>query len=219
MALSFLDRALRMGESKQYRQYEQRVEEINGFEPELELDSDDELRARVNGLRERAREGESLDDLLPECFAIVRETAKRQVGMRHFDVQLIGGMVLHGGAIAEMKTGEGKTLTATLAVVLNTLAGRGVHLVTVNDYLARRDAEWMGPIYSALGMSVGVLQNMQDYEDKQAAYEADATYGTNSEFGFDYLRDNMAPSLEAKVQHGGRAKPENWDVGDLEQKK
>ena len=124
------------------------------------------------------------------------------MGMRHFDVQLIGGMVLHGGNIAEMKTGEGKTLTATLAVVLNALAGKGVHLVTVNDYLARRDAEWMSPIYHGLGLTVGVLQNMQSYEDKHVAYGADITYGTNSEFGFDYLRDNMATALEEKVQRG-----------------
>ena len=124
--------------------------------------------------------------------------------MRHFDVQLIGGMVLHGGNIAEMKTGEGKTLTGTLAVALNALAGKGVHVVTVNDYLARRDAEWMSPIYEGLGMTVGVLQNMQPYEDKHAAYACDVTYGTNSEFGFDYLRDNMATSIEEKVQHGGR---------------
>src|SRR5438874_4144194 len=130
------------------------------------------------------------------------------MGMRHFDVQLIGGMVLHDGAIAEMKTGEGKTLTATLAVVLNSLGGRGVHVVTVNDYLARRDATWMKPIYDMLGVSVGVLQNMQPYEEKRAAYAADVTYGTNSEFGFDYLRDNMATTLEEKVQHGGREKPE-----------
>ena len=129
--------------------------------------------------------------------------------MRHFDVQLIGGMVLHDGAIAEMRTGEGKTLTATTAVVLNALAGRGVHVVTVNDYLARRDALWMKPIYDALGMSVGILQTMQSYEDKQLAYACDITYGTNSEFGFDYLRDNMATTLEEKVQHGGREKPES----------
>src|SRR5207248_573489 len=159
-------------------------------------------------LRERARNGESLDDLLFECFALVREAGKRSMGMRHFDVQLIGGMVLHDGAIAEMKTGEGKTLTATLPVVLNSLAGRGVHLVTVNDYLARRDAMWMKPIYDLVGVSVGVLQNMQPYEEKRDAYAADVTYGTNSEFGFDYLRDNMATTLEEKVQHGGRPKPE-----------
>ena len=128
------------------------------------------------------------------------------MGMRHFDVQLIGGMVLHGGNIAEMKTGEGKTLTATLAVVLNALAGKGVHVVTVNDYLARRDAEWMSPIYDGLGLTVGVLQNMQPYEEKRVAYAADITYGTNSEFGFDYLRDNMATSLEEKVQHGGASR-------------
>ena len=153
--MGILDRALNVGEGKQFRRYEQRVAEINAFEPELELDSDEELRARLDGLRERARGGESLDDLLPECFAIVRETGRRRMAMRHFDVQLIGGMVLHGGSIAEMRTGEGKTLTATLAVVLNTLAGAGVHVVTVNDYLARRDAEWMTPIYEALGVTVG----------------------------------------------------------------
>ena len=142
------------------------------------------------------------DDLLPETFALVREAGRRTLGMRHFDVQLIGGMVLHDGSIAEMKTGEGKTLTATLPVVLNALAGKGVHLVTVNDYLARRDAEWMNPIYQALGIDVGILQNMQPYDAKKLAYNADATYGTNSEFGFDYLRDNMAKSLEEKVQRG-----------------
>jgi preprotein translocase subunit SecA len=202
--MGLLDRALNIGEAKQFREYEKRVARINAFEPELELESLGDLRERIDLLRERARNGEALADLLPETFAIVRETGRRTMGMRHFDVQLIGGMVLHGGSIAEMKTGEGKTLTATLAVVLNSLAGSGVHLVTVNDYLARRDAEWMSPIYDALGVSVGVLQNMQSYEDKQAAYAADVTYGTNSEFGFDYLRDNMATSLEEKVQNGGR---------------
>jgi len=202
--MSLLDRALRAGESKQFKTYEKRVERINAYEPELELETDDELRARMDVLRERARNGESLDDLLYECFAIVREVAKRTMGMRHFDVQLIGGMVLHDGAIAEMRTGEGKTLTATLPVVLNSLAGLGVHVVTVNDYLARRDAEWMSPIYDALGVSWGVLQNMMPYEEKRAAYAADVTYGTNSEFGFDYLRDNMATSMDQKVQHGGR---------------
>src|SRR5436190_11393886 len=188
--MSFLDRALRMGEAKKFKTYEQRVGRINLFEEELELESDAELRERMDALRERAREGETLDDLLYETFAIVREASKRTLGLRHFDVQMIGGMVLHDGSIAEMKTGEGKTLTATLPVVLNSLAGRGVHLVTVNDYLARRDAMWMKPIYDLLGVSVGVLQNMQPYEEKRDAYAADVTYGTNSEFGFDYLRDN-----------------------------
>jgi preprotein translocase subunit SecA len=206
--MSFLDRALRMGEAKKFKTYEQRVSRINLYEEELEHYEDSELREAADELRERARGGEPLNDLLYECFALVREAAKRSMGMRHFDVQLIGGMVLHDGAIAEMKTGEGKTLTATLAVVLNSLSGRGVHVVTVNDYLARRDAMWMKPIYDMLGVSVGVLQNMQPYEEKREAYAADVTYGTNSEFGFDYLRDNMAKSLDEKVQHGGRPKPE-----------
>jgi preprotein translocase subunit SecA len=206
--MSFLDRALRMGEAKKFKSYEQRVGRINDFEDEFEHYTDAELREAADELRERARDGESLDELMYECFGLVREAGKRSMGMRHFDVQMIGGMVLHDGAIAEMKTGEGKTLTATLAVVLNSLAGRGVHLVTVNDYLARRDAMWMKPIYDMLGVSVGVLQNMQPYEEKREAYAADVTYGTNSEFGFDYLRDNMATTLEEKVQHGGREKPE-----------
>jgi preprotein translocase subunit SecA len=214
---SILDRALNVGESKKFKSYQKRVALIGAFEGELEHDSDAELRARMDVLRERAVEGDSLDELLPECFAIVRETGKRQMGMRHFDVQLIGGMALHEGQIAEMKTGEGKTLTATLAVVLNSLAvgdpepdgegeskprRRGVHVVTVNDYLARRDAEWMSPIYDALGVTVGVIENMQGYEEKQEAYACDVVYGTNSEFGFDYLRDNMAKDLAEKVQRG-----------------
>ncbi|HEX3517398.1 MAG TPA: preprotein translocase subunit SecA [Solirubrobacteraceae bacterium] len=212
---SLLDRALNVGESKKRKTYEKRVALIGAFEAELEHDSDAELRERMDALRERAAEGESLDALLPECFAIVRETGKRTMGMRHFDVQLIGAMALHEGQIAEMKTGEGKTLTATLAVALNSLAvherdpeseeppqRKGVHLVTVNDYLARRDAEWMSPIYDALGVTVGVLQNMQAYEEKQRAYACDVVYGTNSEFGFDYLRDNMAKDLSEKVQRG-----------------
>jgi preprotein translocase subunit SecA len=202
--MGILEKALNLGESKRFKEYEKRIARIAAYEPELELESDDELRDRIVALRERAQSGESLDDLLPETFAIVRETGKRKMGMRHFDVQLVGGMAIHGGNIAEMKTGEGKTLTATLPVILNALAGKGVHLVTVNDYLARRDAEWMSPIYDALGITWGVLQNNQEYEDKQVAYSADVTYGTNSEFGFDYLRDNMATSLEEKVQHGGR---------------
>ncbi len=200
--MSIIERALRVGEAKKYKSYEQRVSRINAFEPEMELLTDSELREHADRLRERAGGGEPLDDLLYESFALTREAGRRTLGMRHFDVQLVGGMVLHDGAIAEMKTGEGKTLTATLAVVLNTLAGESVHLVTVNDYLARRDADWMGPIYDALGVSVGVLQNMQSYEDKHASYAAGVTYGTNSEFGFDYLRDNMAVDLEEKVQRG-----------------
>jgi preprotein translocase subunit SecA len=209
--MSFLDRALRMGEAKKFKAYEQRVGRINLYEEELEHYDDAELREAADELRQRGRDGESLDELLYECFALVREAAKRTMEMRHFDVQMIGGMVLHDGSIAEMKTGEGKTLTATTAVVLNSLAGRGVHVVTVNDYLARRDAMWMKPIYDMLGVSVGVLQNMQPYEEKREAYAADVTYGTNSEFGFDYLRDNMATSLEEKVQHGGRPKPEEGE--------
>src|SRR5918998_926876 len=211
--MSILDRALRLGEGKQFKQYAKRVERINAWEPELELLDDDELRGHADRLRERARDGEPLDDLLPETFAVVRETSRRTLGMRHFDVQLIGGMVLHAGSIAEMRTGEGKTLTATTAVVLNALAGQGVHLVTVNDYLARRDADWMRPIYEALGLTIGVLQNMQPTEEKRAAYAADITYGTNSEFGFDYLRDNMATTLEEKVQHGGRVGEEGKPIG------
>jgi preprotein translocase subunit SecA len=206
--MSILDRALNIGEGKKSKEYQKQVTLIGAFEPELERESDEGLRARMDGLRERAANGESLNDLLPECFAVVRETGRRTMGMRHFDVQLIGAMALHDGCIAEMKTGEGKTLTATLAVVLNSLAVRedgqrkGVHVVTVNDYLARRDAEWMSPIYDALGVSVGILQNMQAYEDKQYAYSCDVVYGTNSEFGFDYLRDNMAKDLSEKVQRG-----------------
>jgi preprotein translocase subunit SecA len=191
-----------MGESRQFREHEKRVESINRIEPEMELLDDSELREEADKLRERARNGESLDELLPEAFALVREAARRTIGQRHFDVQLIGGMVLHGGSIAEMKTGEGKTLTATLPVFLNSLSGDSVHLVTVNDYLARRDAEWMGPIYDALGVSVGVIQESDGPEERRAAYASDVVYGTNSEFGFDYLRDNMAGSLENTVQRG-----------------
>jgi len=204
-AMGLLDRALNIGESKQFREYEKRVSAISDFEPELQELDDAALRGRIDTLRTAVQSGEStLDDVLEECFAIVREAGWRKMKMRHFDVQMVGGMVLHGGNIAEMKTGEGKTLTATLAVCLNALAGKGVHLVTVNDYLARRDAEWMSPIYDVLGFSWGVLQNMQEGEAKISAYASDITYGTNSEFGFDYLRDNMAQSIEEKVQHGGR---------------
>jgi preprotein translocase subunit SecA len=201
--MSIFERALRMGEQKKFKQFEKHVSRINDLEPEFELLEDEELREEIDALRERARNGESLDDLLFECFALVREAAKRSLGMRHFDVQLIGGMVLHAGDIAEMKTGEGKTLTATLPIVLNTLAGESVHLVTVNDYLARRDANWMKPIYDALGVSVGILQSDErNPAVKRDAYAADVTYGTNSEFGFDYLRDNLAVSVDDRVQRG-----------------
>src|SRR5919202_2700262 len=154
-----IDRALRLGEGRQFKDYERRVAQINRIEPEMELLEDAEIRESADELRGRARGGESLEDLLPEAFALCREAARRTIGQRHFDVQLIGGMVLHDGSIAEMRTGEGKTLTATLAVFLNTLAGDPVHLVTVNDYLARRDALWMKPIYDALGVTVGVIQS------------------------------------------------------------
>ncbi len=200
MAKGLIDRALRLGEGRQFKEYERRVASINRIEDEMELLEDAEIRSEADELRERARNGESLDDLLPEAFALCREAARRTLGQRHFDVQLIGGMVLHDGAIAEMKTGEGKTLTATLAVFLNSLAGDPVHVVTVNDYLARRDAEWMGPIYDALGVSVGVIQAGHDPEQRKRAYACDVVYGTNSEFGFDYLRDNMAAALEHCVQ-------------------
>lgn len=176
------------------------VAQINALEPSVAPLTDDELRAKTTGFKERVAQGETLDALLPEAFAVVREAGKRVLGMRHFDVQLIGGMVLHDGKIAEMRTGEGKTLVATLAVYLNALSGKGVHVITVNDYLARRDAQWMGQLYESLGMTTGVVVNGMPPDEKRAAYEADITYGTNNEFGFDYLRDNMAFALEQKVQ-------------------
>ncbi|MGA9854416.1 MAG: preprotein translocase subunit SecA [Gammaproteobacteria bacterium] len=176
------------------------VARINDLEPQMRALSDAALKAKTAEFRERHAKGESLDDLLPEAFAAVREAAQRNLGMRHFDVQLIGGMTLHRGKIAEMRTGEGKTLVATLAVYLNAIPARGVHVVTVNDYLAQRDADWMRPIYEALGMTVGVILVGQDPVTKRAAYGSDITYGTNNEFGFDYLRDNMAFRLEDKAQ-------------------
>ena len=176
------------------------VDRINALEAGVAAASDADLRAKTDEFRNRAAEGETLDALLPEAFAVVREASKRALNMRHFDVQLIGGLVLHEGKIAEMRTGEGKTLVATLPVYLNALTGKGVHVVTVNDYLARRDAEWMGQIYDFLGMSVGVVVAGMSPEEKRAAYAADITYGTNNEYGFDYLRDNMAFGLEQKVQ-------------------
>ncbi|MCJ7440132.1 MAG: DEAD/DEAH box helicase, partial [Thermoanaerobaculaceae bacterium] len=197
-----------------------RVSEINAMEADLEALSDEELRSRLASIRDQVRAATAelpeeyvdrrklvqdvLDSHLVEVFAMVREASKRALGMRHFDVQLIGGVVLHDGKIAEMKTGEGKTLVATLPVVLNALTGRGVHVVTVNDYLAKRDAEWMGRIYKFLGLSAGCIQNQMDDAERKLAYQADITYGTNNEFGFDYLRDNMKFEVENMVQrsHG-----------------
>ena len=176
------------------------VQQINGLEPAIAKLSDDELRARTGWLKERLAKGETLEDVLPDAFATVREAAKRTLGQRHFDVQLMGGMVLHRGAISEMKTGEGKTLVATLAVYLNAIEGKGVHVVTVNDYLARRDSEWMGQIYKFLGMTVGCIVPGLDDVQRRAAYACDITYGTNNEFGFDYLRDNMKFRLDQMVQ-------------------
>ena len=176
------------------------VARINELEPEMQSSDDEVLLAKGPEYRGRLESGETLDDLLPEVFALVREVSRRTIGLRHFDVQLMGGMALHEGKIAEMKTGEGKTLVATLAVVLNALSGKGAHVVTVNDYLARRDANWMGPVYRALGLSVGVIYAFMDQEERRQAYLADVTYGTNSEFGFDYLRDNMAIAEEHLVQ-------------------
>src|SRR3954447_778490 len=201
-AMDLVTKALRAGEGRKFKAYQKRAEAINRFEPEMEALSEAEIREEADKLRERARGGESLDELLPEAFALTREASKRSTGQRHYDVQLIGGMVLHDGAIAAMRTGEGKTLTATLPVFLNTLAGGSVHVVTVNDYLARRDAEWLKPIYDALGVTVASVQDGDDHPPRQYKYSCDVTYGTNSEFGFDYLRDNMSGSLEQCVQRG-----------------
>src|SRR6201991_243640 len=176
------------------------VKRVNALEPEFEKLSDEALRAKTDEFKQRVAGGESLDKLLPEAFAVVREAAKRVLGMRHYDVQLIGGMVLHSGRIAEMRTGEGKTLVGTLPVYLNALENKGVHVVTVNDYLARRDSAQMGKLYNFLGLSVGVVWPGMDHADKRSAYQADITYGTNNEFGFDYLRDNMALSREQRNQ-------------------
>ena len=185
------------------------VDKINALEPQMEKMSDEQLKNQTVLFRERLAKGETLDDLLVEAFATVREAAKRTLGQRHFDVQLIGGIVLHKGQIAEMKTGEGKTLVATLAVYLNALSQKGVHVVTVNDYLARRDADWMGQVYRFLGLTVGCIYHDLDGEGRKAAYACDVTYGTNNELGFDYLRDNMRFSLKDMVQ-----RPFNYAIVD-----
>src|ERR1700743_3542946 len=182
--------------------YQPRVDAINALEAEVSALSDEALKARTAEFRQQLADGKTLDDILVPTFATVREAAKRTLGQRHFDVQLIGGMVLHEGDIAEIKTGEGKTLVATLAVYLNALAGKGVHVVTVNDYLAKRDAEWMGQIYGFLGMTVGVIVHGLDDAQRQASYNCDITYGTNNEFGFDYLRDNMKFRIADCTQRG-----------------
>ena len=184
------------------KQYSQTVRTINALEPAMQALSDEQLRAKTEEFKQRYQQGESLDKLLPEAFAVVREAGRRVLGMRHFDVQLIGGMVLHYGKISEMRTGEGKTLVATLPVYLNAISGKGVHVVTVNDYLASRDAHWMGRLYNFLGLSYGVNLSQMPHDDKQKAYASDITYGTNNEFGFDYLRDNMVYAPEERVQRG-----------------
>ncbi len=200
--MGFVSKLLSFGSDKELKRYWKTVARINELEPTYEKMDDAELANQTVLFRERYEGGESLDSMLPEAFAVVREAAKRTVGMRHFDVQLIGGMTLHEGRIAEMKTGEGKTLVSTCAGYLNAIPGKGVHIVTVNDYLAKRDSEWMGSIYRFLGMKVGLLQNGMPLELKRPAYAADVTYGTNSEFGFDYLRDNMVTRAERRVQRG-----------------
>ena len=184
------------------KDYSRNVVKINALESSISALSDDELKAKTSEFKSRLEDGLSLEDLLVEAFAVAREAAGRTVQMRHFDVQLIGGMALHTNKIAEMRTGEGKTVVATLAVYLNALPGKGVHIVTVNEYLAKRDSQWMRPVFEALGMTVGVIHAGLDPEAKREAYSADITYGTNNEFGFDYLRDNLAYTLETRVQRG-----------------
>jgi preprotein translocase subunit SecA len=200
MTTGFLQKIFGSRNQRLVKQYQKTVTAINALEPQIEQLTDDQLRAKTGEFRQRVAGGESLDKLLPEAFAVCREASKRVLKMRHFDVQLIGGMVLHYGKIGEMRTGEGKTLVATLPVYLNALSGRGVHVVTVNDYLAQRDAEWMARLYNFLGLSVGINLSQMDHGAKQEAYAADITYGTNNEFGFDYLRDNMVYETDARVQ-------------------
>jgi preprotein translocase subunit SecA len=189
-----------MGEGRKVKVLQQRVETVSALEPEIQKLSEADLREKTDEFRERLADGETLDDLLPEAFAVVREVSRRTLGMRPFDEQIMGGIVLHEGKIAEMKTGEGKTLAATMPVYLNALEGKGVHVVTVNDYLARRDAAWMGEIYNFLGLEVGLIQESMNFDERKVAYHSDVTYGTNAQFGFDYLRDNIATSTDQLVQ-------------------
>ncbi|MBI2706390.1 MAG: preprotein translocase subunit SecA, partial [Actinobacteria bacterium] len=206
--MSLLQRILRAGEGRKVKLLESLVPEVAVHEPAMERCSDEQLAAHTADFRRRIDNGEDLDDLLPEAFAVVREAARRTLGQRHYDVQIMGGACLHFGWVAEMKTGEGKTLVATLPAYLNALTGRGVHLVTVNDYLAKRDADWMGQIYRSLGLSVGVVvPGFEDSPDeKRRAYDCNIINGTNNEFGFDYLRDNMCVSIEEQVQWGNRGR-------------
>lgn len=207
--LGFIQKLLDNKNAKEIKRIRSIVEEINGLEPSLLSLSDTSLRAKTEEFKERLAKGETLDDILPEAFAVVREASKRVLGMRHFDVQMIGGIVLHRGNIAEMRTGEGKTLVATLPVYLNALSGKGVHVVTVNDYLAKRDSEWMGRLYNFLGLSTGLIVAGLDYDQRKQSYGADITYGTNNEFGFDYLRDNMVIHADQMVQ-----RPLNYAIVD-----
>ena len=200
MFASLVKKIIGSRNDRQLKRMRKLVKAVNALEDSISSLSDEELRAKTQAFKERYQQGETLDELLPEAFAVVREGSKRSMGMRHFDVQLIGGITLHEGRVAEMRTGEGKTLMATLPAYLNALTGKGVHVVTVNDYLARRDANWMRTLYEFLGLTVGVVVPQQDPEEKRAAYQADITYGTNNEFGFDYLRDNMAFRKEDKFQ-------------------
>ena len=202
MATNFLTKIFGSRNDRLLKQYRKTVTRINAMEPDYEKLSDEQLRAKTQEFKDRVAKGESLDSILPEAFAVVREGSKRIMKMRHFDVQLLGGMALHFGKIAEMRTGEGKTLTATLPVYLNALSGKGVHVVTVNDYLANRDAQWMGRLYNFLGLTVGINLPNMPREEKQTAYRADITYGTNNEYGFDYLRDNMVYEAQDRVQQG-----------------
>ncbi|MEY4736656.1 MAG: hypothetical protein RL302_975, partial [Pseudomonadota bacterium] len=202
MAINILTKIFGSRNDRLLKQYRAVVSRINALEPQFEQLSDDGLRAKTQEFKDRIAGGETLDSVLPEAFAIVREGSKRVMKMRHFDVQLLGGMSLHYGKISEMRTGEGKTLTATLPVYLNALSGKGVHVVTVNDYLASRDAKWMGRLYNFLGLTVGINMPQVPREEKQAAYRADITYGTNNEYGFDYLRDNMVYEVADRVQRG-----------------
>ncbi len=198
--MSILNKIFKSYSEKEVKRLKPIIEKINSLEDEISKLSDSELRGKTNYFKQQLKDGKTLDDILPEAFAVVREASKRVLGMRHFDVQLIGGIILHQGRIAEMKTGEGKTLVATLPVYLNALEGKGVHVITVNDYLAKRDSEWMGKLYKFLGLSVGLVIAGMEPKEKQAAYNADVTYGTNNEFGFDYLRDNMVIYKDQLVQ-------------------